>query len=557
MRAIALELALGPFSRDLTVTLVGDVCPGLETALDDPTVTRVDDIDELITSLRTHADQQRAALGKDSSAAQQRIDPESVDWEPEIILTNQALTTEQVATLSQILVDVPRVAIAAVTTVDQGLSSWRYHVAGLPQAAHLDPVNWRLQPLYVSDADYVNVLELLSTSRTGSTKPASWWEEQTAREIHDYDATRNDEAAPATISLPPIADAELHAQDDLQVNDLDQVDETPTLLIGQNQEPDEAAPAAGDPNDVQDTDGAPGSEDLADLPPAPVVSLRRPAKGVSPRPPLLTSAGATRPLAAGSIARQVLPAHPAYDLSALTDEISTHTDPVLRVLGPIELIGATGDAKYKHRAQEALLYLIDHPGATPKTIADAFTMSADTIRQIISHLRKWLGNAPDGTPYLPAGHQGGYHLDPRVTTDWHLANAHLAAGIHHATTDNLVAALNLITGAPFETANAGTFASAEPLRIHIIQRLTDTALELTDRALDNNDLALARWAQAQALKLDSDSEALWRARLATEYQAGNHAEVDRLVRRLNLIARDLGVDLCPETETMLRQVAAQ
>ncbi|WP_394276256.1 bacterial transcriptional activator domain-containing protein [Luteococcus sp.] len=530
IRAIALELALGPFAEDLNITLVGQVCPGLETALAEPTVTRVTDVDALIMSLTQRADQQRAILTEtDTSVGQNRVQNAADGWDPEIILLDQSLTENQVAGLADLLTELPRVAVAAITTVEQNLSPWRLTVGGLPRTAVLEPHSWELSPLYVSDEDYRNVLELLNTSQVGTAQPASWWDQETQTELAALEA--------------------LEEQDSEE--DATEVDE---LRLAAFQSP------------------------------VPEVTVIRPTTKPSPvRPPLptadltanlakqaawlddedekaptdLASTGNPSVLPPTAISHHVAGADQPYDLVSIPDPTTGQTAPMLRILGPVTMCNAAGTAgRAQRRCQETMLYMLEHPGCTTADLAAAFVISDKTVKQNASYLRSWLGQDPEGKPYLPSG-IGGYRLDERVTTDWHIARSLLAGGVNRATTDNLVQALNIVQGAPFEGVTSHAFAQAEMLRIEIVQSLVDAALSLVDRALEGNDLALARWATGKALQLDPHSEALATARIRTEYQAGNFAEVDRLMRSLHASARAAQMDLCPQTEDVLRKVAAR
>ena len=67
------------------------------------------------------------------------------------------------------------------------------------------------------------------------------------------------------------------------------------------------------------------------------------------------------------------------------------------------------------------------------------------------------------------------------------------------------------------------------------------------------DLDLARWAESRALTAAPEDELLLCERVRTERQAGNRAEVERLVLRLTHHARVLGVDLAPETVRLCQE----
>ena len=75
----------------------------------------------------------------------------------------------------------------------------------------------------------------------------------------------------------------------------------------------------------------------------------------------------------------------------------------------------------------------------------------------------------------------------------------------------------------------------------MISAVRDIGAELARRALEENDIDLARWAAARALAAAPGDELLLVARIRTEHRAGNRAEVERLTLQLAAQARQLGV----------------
>ncbi|WP_326833565.1 hypothetical protein [Cutibacterium porci] len=82
-------------------------------------------------------------------------------------------------------------------------------------------------------------------------------------------------------------------------------------------------------------------------------------------------------------------------------------------------------------------------------------------------------------------------------------------------------------------------------------RIVDTALHVTDRALQAGDINLARWALTQGLLVSPDHEDLITGCLRTEYQAGNMDKVNDLINHLSATARRLGVDLNDDTTRII------
>jgi hypothetical protein len=230
--------------------------------------------------------------------------------------------------------------------------------------------------------------------------------------------------------------------------------------------------------------------------------------------------------------------------------------PQVLLIGPAELHGASGPEPARSRQQlvELCAWLLEHPGSTGTAMAAGLAVAESTRRSNLSRLRAWLGSAPDGSAYLPEAYSGRVLLHPAVSSDGHRLQLLLAPGIDRVGDPTLIAALDLIRGAPLANAAPGQWRWAEELRIEVSSALRDVGLVLAERALDRGDIDLARWAAARALVVAAEDEQLLCARIRTEHRAGNPAEVARLVSQVTLQARALGVDLLPETVSLCQQV---
>jgi hypothetical protein len=148
--------------------------------------------------------------------------------------------------------------------------------------------------------------------------------------------------------------------------------------------------------------------------------------------------------------------------------------PKLSVLGPIKVrVGQTGKpdwapvAKRRGFFTELLAYLATRPrGATATEIAEAMSITASSVGKHISNLRHWLGTDPDtGTPYLPPADKTeqaktrgeGVYVVPKLLTDADLFLKLRARGTAAGADgiEDLAAALNLVTGTPYEGIRAG------------------------------------------------------------------------------------------------------
>ncbi len=242
-------------------------------------------------------------------------------------------------------------------------------------------------------------------------------------------------------------------------------------------------------------------------------------------------------------------------VAANLDPAAVH-HPTLQLLGPVELAGAQGPVPPRAAKQclEYCAWLLEHPGTTAQAMRSALAVAEGTRRSNMSRLRSWLGDDPEGKPYLPDAYTGRISLHPAVSSDWQRLQILTAGGVNRSGEDGLQAALELVRGAPLADAAPGQWHWAEELRTDMISCVRDIGAELTDRALAAGDVDLARWAAARALVAAPGDELLLAARIRTEHLAGNAAETERLTLQLAAQARTLGVDLNPETVSLLQRV---
>ena len=542
LSTIALELAVSPWAADVNLTLVGPLLPGLAETLDHPSLVHIDDAARALAGLEVRAEAQRQHLAG-STVGQKRADPELADaWCPHVVLIAQELDDEDAARLAQIVTDLPRAAVAAVTTTNPAVTRWQYRVDDDGHLAHLDPHGWDLTPQLISEDDYTQILDLVAGSGTEETEPAPWWD-------HEAESTEPTEAHSATVTALPVHHLDPTAPDD----ENDQNDENGQDDIDDELEEPAADLRSGSAPDAAD-DSVPDVEQAAASRPA--TRAARPAMTLH----TLTSATGTADL--GGLSRYTDSGNrgsavsdvDALDLDSLDPVFA---EPTLQILGPPELAAAAGQAgtRYQRRSLEVMLYLLEHPGTTGATLISRFYITRDYAKSVISALRKMLGRDPEGRLYLPelAGSGGGYRLDPMVTSDWARAQRLIGRGVNTAADENLMHVLSMVRGTPLEGAE--DWIDADVLRPDISSTISDAAHQLVDRALDRNDLELARWAAGRGLLAEPESETLLVDRLRTEAQAGNRNEVARLSGRIESSVRHLGGTMCEETQEVLRAVA--
>ena len=238
-----------------------------------------------------------------------------------------------------------------------------------------------------------------------------------------------------------------------------------------------------------------------------------------------------------------------------TEELAMSADPRLLLLGPVVLEGACGEppSRAPRQCLEYCAWLLEHPDSSSVEMVRSLMVAEATRRSNMSRLRGWLGSNPDGQAYLPEAYSGRIRLHPAVRSDWQEVQILLGRGVGLASDSTLVAILEMVRGAPLADAPPGGWSWAEELRIAASCALRDVAYALSERALEANDLDLAKWAIGRGLVAAQGDELLLRQLLVSESRSGNVREVERLVFRLNSQARSLGVDLLPETVVTMQQ----
>lgn len=230
--------------------------------------------------------------------------------------------------------------------------------------------------------------------------------------------------------------------------------------------------------------------------------------------------------------------------------------PLLRMLGPIDLVDAAGDPPERAARQclEYCAWIMANPGSTAVEMGASLLVADSTRRSNMSRLRAWLGHDTEGNPYLPDAYSGRIHLADSVSSDWEQFRALIAAGVVRTPPDRLRLALELVRGAPLADAAPSQWGWAEEMRSDMVATIRDVALVLSRHALAERDWELARWAANRGLVAAPEDELLLCERIRVEHAQGYIDEVTRLVVRLTRSASALGVDLLPETVALCQEV---
>lgn len=531
LRAIAVELATSIWADDLQITTVG-CCPELAAALGTGRARYVDDLDRLLTMLEGRARSVRAAL--DRAGAPNLHDARSRQlmgdaWTPEIVLLAEPVPDDMRTRLEVVLHELPRVGIAAVTATGPRLGDWTLRADPRdPALAHLEPVGVTIEPQRLGDPDYGRILEILTIAAT-SGAPAGAAAEPTLEE------------------LPVPRMVEQAAEQLLQMTD---------------------PPGPHTPSQSALDDDAPPDVDLTSTTAPAAIDLTTPPSGTG-----AADDGGVAPESSATAAAPDGPVVVARDDDAHGDAAADATrPPLIRVLGEIDVVDVPGivttDSDKMPRLTEFAVFLALHPTRGPQQINDLLLPnSADpkkakaTRNGYMSRLRRWFGQDANGDWYIPIVNdaEGGYRLNPTVRTDWRtfcdlVGTSTTPEDLAHVPTDRLAAALELVRGQPFASAVPPRYVWAEGDKADMISAIVDVAHEAASRALRAGDAAAARRAVTIGQKAEPGSEVLWRDKLRAEWIAGSRPGLENTVQQIAAQADDLGTDLEPETEQLIREL---
>ncbi|MEV0650113.1 LysM peptidoglycan-binding domain-containing protein [Phytomonospora sp. NPDC050363] len=265
------------------------------------------------------------------------------------------------------------------------------------------------------------------------------------------------------------------------------------------------------------------------------------------------------------------------DLEAWNAE--TADRPRLSILGPATLTanGPLPETRI-HFITElvAFLYSRGPRGVTVDQLHDSLWPETgtrdDNRRAIVNKARRWLGDIPDGTRWLPElGIDRCFKLAQGILCDWDLftrLRARAATGHHPEALADLRAAIDLVRDVPLRPPSsyrnskrdpyAWTTASPTIAPHRITAAIVDAAHDYVELLLETGDLEAARWALTQAWIADParDHSITWRDAMRVAAAADNRGELRGLVEQMMEIrAVDVPEELDEETFRLLCELA--
>jgi hypothetical protein len=239
------------------------------------------------------------------------------------------------------------------------------------------------------------------------------------------------------------------------------------------------------------------------------------------------------------------------------------------VLGPAE-VQAAGPLDEQRRvlATELVVYLALHrEGVHPTVLAGALWPRGVTqaVREAtLARVREWLGQDPDGSPYLRQTADGRLRLSDDVLVDWDVVCSVLrrsrAARDHAAEADLLRKALRIARGPVLSDRSVGRYAWIARARLERLASdvLVDAAHRLSVLSFGGGEPAPAAAAARAGLRVRPAEQLLWRDLLTAEQAAHGADGVARVADELAETLAELGgVDLQAETAALLEELTPQ
>ncbi|WP_406384708.1 LysM peptidoglycan-binding domain-containing protein [Streptomyces sp. NBC_00117] len=556
LRALGTSLAVSPLSSDLEIAVAGeDSAPGL--SLIDSRVTPYTTLAEAADVVRTHHGRQHTALsGSDRTDLGAARAADTVDelW-PMVVLADldSCPDPESAEQLAQVLQQEPRTATAIITSghapAEEAESVW---VLDTDNEAHAVPgTDLQCRLVAFSDEEYADVVEsaLTSSSQTDvapepSPAPVTW---------------AKAEDSPADPAVPAVAEPVPSSRESgsllARLADLDA--DAPTSVPAGDPGGGTAAEAEP-PSPLPTAPEAPG-------PAAPQTDATSPSRIVLP-------ATASIPQVKAQLPEPVTPPAPAPQEPTPAGAIPTPgpagedtADPLVRVLGPVDVTGARGhiDSNRLTVATELTCWLALRPdGATRHELDEVIAAGGGRVENNtrngrIREVRRWLGN----DAYYPKlnTQPDRKHRLVGVACDWHQFQDLTAQA---ADRDDVEArallrrALELVRGRPFTGIPPRRYVWAENLTQDMISAVVDVADDLAARCLAARHPRGALWAAGRGLDTAREREVLWRHRFEALAQLGAHDDLETAIQQLNQYLLEADLPMERETEKTIRRLDA-
>ncbi|MFF2382625.1 bacterial transcriptional activator domain-containing protein [Streptomyces sp. NPDC058108] len=228
------------------------------------------------------------------------------------------------------------------------------------------------------------------------------------------------------------------------------------------------------------------------------------------------------------------------------------------MLGTVQISSTAGRS---HGPRESQLAALLHfkPGRGADTLCTDMDPLAPwtkrTLNTRMGDLRRALGDAPEGYPYIPrrSAIEDPYPISPNVTCHWDEFKALTEQALRDGPGEvaRLEEALGMVHGRPF---GSQPLPWAEPYAQEMITRIIDVAHSAAQwRMIEGpaRDLAAARQAVSVGLEVDESAELLYRDWFRIEHASGNRSGLHTAISRLQQVNRSIDASAEHETQRLI------
>lgn len=268
--------------------------------------------------------------------------------------------------------------------------------------------------------------------------------------------------------------------------------------------------------------------------------------------------------------------HVEGDLDQLDRELADWWDPEcdrprLTLLGPVT-VRALGEKTilgdgHRRRYEEVITYLATRVhGATVDEMVEALRPNAEDLTNARSHVyrachgaRAWLGqDAGTGENHLRSGRRGPYTLGNVLVDAELFRQLRCRSGVRGRDgLRDLQAALDLVTGPPFEQRGSG-YEWLSGLDLTYTAMICDVAHLVVTSTLADGDTEAARAASETALRVAPEDEKVLTDAIWVAFRDGSQAEAESLVARIvDINGGDDEMDLCPSTADAIHRARSE
>ncbi|MHA4818792.1 LysM peptidoglycan-binding domain-containing protein [Streptomyces aculeolatus] len=569
LRTLAVELDTSVLADHLDLAVVGDAAPGLTMLVPE----RLTSLPALPPAARVAAERhlaQRHALAAlaAQSVRHARLHPDvDAAFTPLVTIADLDETGEESAVreLTALTAARPRTATVLLACGSGQPPAKALHIdtdIGVPFSVPGCPVDVA-ELVVLSADDYADLMEIALTSHSPTDVPA-------------VDPAVPNASGPAVSNVgDPVDDGDDGAEPEGHVAGI-QV--APAGADDEDAEGEEGPPQGAEVSlmaqfaDYGDDAGEPEPEPVDLGKPASVPSLDHDpdddadASGTDDTDGAAVALPAARPAGRTRVDARI-PAPSGEPLDGEAPQGAGEAGPLIRVLGPMDIVGARGAIASNRRttALELAVWLALNPGHDHVTMDKALRpdelVSRKSRNSRITHVRTWLGTDPEGNRYFPQLTETPdrrYRLADSVSCDWQLFQSLAARGEHTPGVPGqalLRQSLELVRGRPFADAPPFHYGWAEPLEQDMAAAIVDTAETLAERCLADADPRGALWAAARGLSAAPEMERLHRLRFQAFAAVGDLESLERAALELRaLTERSTGGSLDEETVTLLRSL---